>query len=113
MATAVGATQRFVFTSTLAEAAALGALGGIVGTLAGISIAYPLTANLRDAFTLRVAGLALSVHVGSSAVLAGIALGIGVALISALPVARRASNIDVVAELSDARAKSPVLHFRT
>lgn len=104
---ALGATPAMIARGALLEAGALGGLGGLVGTAAGVVTARPLLASMSQ-FTERFQGLRLDVHTTPLVVAVGAVLGIGVSLLAAWRTARRASRLDVSAELvsRDRRAET-------
>jgi putative ABC transport system permease protein len=95
---AIGAPRRILLAGTLAEAGLLGALGGILGVAGGVLVARPLVNGMSSSID-DVTGLRLSVHVSTSAIVAGILLGVATSLFAAFGPARRASKMDVAAEL--------------
>lgn len=95
---AIGGPPRLVLVGTLLEAAVLGALGGVLGVGGGMIIARPLVEGMSNTID-DMTGLRLSMHVSWSAIAAGIALGIATSVFAAFGPARRASRMDVAAEL--------------
>ena len=101
----VGASRRQVFRSVLAEAAAVGLVSSVIGLGLGVLAAVGLEALLR-AF-----GVALplgSLVFGARTVVVGLAVGVGVTVVSAIGPARRAVRIPPVAALDDRRSDSDV-----
>lgn len=96
---ALGGTARTIVGGTIAEGAALGMVGGLVGSAGGALLAHPLTVTLSD-FTKRVIGAAITVHFTANAALAGALLGTVIGAASSWMPARRALRMDVAAELS-------------
>lgn len=95
---AIGAPPRTLLVGTLAEAGVLGVLGGLLGVLGGVLVAGPLVNGMSNTID-EVVGIRLSVHVPPSAVVSGIVLGLATSLFAAYGPARRASRMDVAAEL--------------
>ena len=95
---AIGAPRRILLAGTLAEAAVLGALGGLLGVAGGVLVARPLVDGMSNSID-DVTGLRLSVHVSTFAIVAGVLLGVATSLFAAFGPARRASRMDVAAEL--------------
>lgn len=95
---AIGARPRTILIGTLVEAALLGAVGGLVGVGGGILLARPLVQGMSNTLD-EMTGLTISVHVSTTAIVAGIVLGILTGVAAAIGPARRASRMDVAAEL--------------
>lgn len=90
---AVGASSRQVGTSVVAEALVIGAIGSVLGLLAGIGLAFGLAAVL-NAFDL---GLPIGqMTVLPRTVLVGFGVGLLVTVVSAYAPARRAARIPPV-----------------
>jgi putative ABC transport system permease protein len=100
---ALGGRPRTVITTTVAEMAVLGLLGGIVGCLGGVLVATPIVASFSS-FTETTIGATLSVWVPPSAVAIGLLLGAVLGGGAAVLPARRATRQDVVAELAGREA---------
>jgi putative ABC transport system permease protein len=98
VATAIGASPRSLLTGVLAEAAMLGALGGLLGVAGGVLLARPLVEGMSNTLD-DLTGLRLQVHVPPAALVAGLALGIAASVLSAIGPARRAVRRDASAEL--------------
>jgi putative ABC transport system permease protein len=96
---ALGGTPRLVATTTLAEAFATGAVGGLLGAAGGLVVAGPIVASLSS-YTRRVAGIPLEVHAGTFPLAMGVVLGIVVSLLAAWAPVRRAVRSPAAAELS-------------
>ena len=94
----VGASRRQVFGSVLGEAAIVGLAASAVGLGMGVLAAVALRALLK-AFGVTLPSAPLVVE--TRTVLAGIALGVGVTVVSAIGPARRAVRIAPVAALVD------------
>jgi len=98
---AVGASRRQVFGSVLAEAAAIGAVASAVGVGLGVLAAAGLEALLRGfGITLPAGSLVFEPRTA----LVGLAVGIGVTVISAIGPARRAVRIAPVVAIGDRQA---------
>lgn len=96
---ALGGRRSSVVGATIAEMAALGAVAGVLGTLGGLVVATPIVASFST-FTEEVAGAALATHVPVSALVTGVLLGALLGGGAAVVPARRATRLDVAAELS-------------
>ena len=96
----VGASRRQVFRSVLIEALLLGLVASLVGLGLGVLAALGLEALLKGfGITLPTGPLVFA----SRTVIAGLAVGVGVTVISAVGPARRAVRIPPVAALADYR----------
>jgi putative ABC transport system permease protein len=95
----VGASRTQVFGSVLAESAVVGLVGGVLGVLFGIAVAYGLTALLNTALHAGVPNH--SIVLGSRSVLAGLAIALVVTVASALIPAVRATRTSPLAALRD------------
>jgi putative ABC transport system permease protein len=96
----VGASRRQVFRSVLIEALLLGLVASLVGLGLGVLSALGLEALLKGfGITLPTGPLVFA----SRTVIAGLAVGVGVTVISAIGPARRAVRIPPVAALADYR----------
>ena len=96
---ALGGRPRTVLGATVAEQVAIGAVGGLLGSLGGVVVASPIIASLST-FTESSAGVALQVHLTASSVVTGLVLGMLLGGAAALLPARRAARLDIAAELS-------------
>ncbi len=97
----VGASRRQLFRSVLLEAAILGLAASVVGLALGVLTALGLEALLKGF------GIALPsgpLVFGGRTVVAGIVVGLGVTVVSAVSPARRAVRIPPVAALADYQA---------
>ncbi len=111
---ALGGSGRTVISGALAEAAAIGAVGGVLGTIGGLLIARPITATLAD-FTRRFVGIPVSVHATAAPWILGVVVGIGVAVVASIVPVRRALRLDVASELADRELRAetaPALRLR-
>ena len=96
----VGASRRQVFRSVLIEALLLGLVASLVGLGLGVLSALGLEALLKGfGITLPTGPLVFA----SRTVVAGLAVGVGVTVLSAIGPARRAVRIPPVAALADYR----------
>src|SRR5205085_1169148 len=75
-----------------------GAVGGLLGTAAGIALAGPMVLSVSKQIEKQV-GVGISVHKSGLSVVIGLALGVVVAALAAWLPARRASRRDITAEL--------------
>jgi putative ABC transport system permease protein len=98
VAAALGATPRITVVGVLAEAVAQGVVGGALGSLGGWALAHPLVQSLSDQ-TEMFAGIHLHVHASTRTLLVGPLLGAVTASVAAWVPARRATRLDVAAEL--------------
>ncbi|HYZ93580.1 MAG TPA: ABC transporter permease [Actinomycetota bacterium] len=98
VAAAIGGKPRTIVGGALVEGATLGVVGGLLGAVAGILVAYPVLASFQF-LTERAAGLTMRVHLSAAPFVTGAVLGALLGLVAAARPARRASRIDVVAEL--------------
>lgn len=99
---AVGASRAQVMGSVLGESLVIGVLAAAVGLGAGVGLAVMLKAGLTAlGFDLPATGLVVSLRT----VVAGLAVGTLVTVISAIVPARRASRIPPVAALQDVTAE--------
>lgn len=96
---ALGGTRRHVFVGALVQAGVLGAAGGLLGAGLAALAAYPLTASVSQ-FTLGIAGIRVDALPSQTPVVAAVIMGSVVAVIAAWRPARRATRVDVAAELS-------------
>ena len=101
----VGASRRQVFGSVLAEAAITGLASSVIGLGLGVLAALGLEALLRGFGITLPAG---SLVFAPRTVLVGLAVGVGVTVVSAVGPARHAVHIPPVAALSDRQADSDV-----
>src|SRR5206468_3394181 len=97
---ALGGTRRTLMAGALAEAGALGLVGGLLGVPGGIVLARPIVGSLAR-FTENIVALPLRVHVSAVSVLAGAGIGIAMAIVGAALAARKALRLDISAELSN------------
>jgi putative ABC transport system permease protein len=99
----VGASRRQVFRSVLTEAAVVGGVASAVGVGLGVAAAVGLEALLRGfGITLPAGSLVFEPRTA----VVGLAVGIGVTVISAIGPARRATTIAPVAAISEREAGS-------
>jgi putative ABC transport system permease protein len=95
----VGASRTQVFGSVLGESAVVGLVGGALGVLFGIGVAYGLAGLLNTALHAGVPSH--SIVLGARSVLAGLAIGLVVTVVSALIPAVRATRTSPLAALRD------------
>jgi putative ABC transport system permease protein len=101
----VGASRRQVFRSVLGEAAIVGAVSSAVGVGLGVLAALGLEALLRGfGITLPTGPLVFEART----VIVGLAVGIGVTVISAVSPARRAVRVPPVAAITDRQGDTEV-----
>jgi putative ABC transport system permease protein len=98
VAAALGGKPSTIVGGTLAEGALLGIAGGLVGAGAGVLIAYPVLSSFQF-LTERAAGLTMQMHLSFAPFVTGAAIGAVLGVLAAIRPARRASRIDIVAEL--------------
>jgi putative ABC transport system permease protein len=102
---ALGASRSQVFRSVLAEAAIVGAVSSVVGLGLGVAAALGLVALLRGfGITLPTGPLVFEARTA----LVGLALGIGVTVLSAIGPARRAVRIPPVAAMTERQEQTDV-----
>lgn len=94
----LGATSKVLVGGPVGEALALGAVGGLLGSLAGIALAGPMVRSVGKQIEKSV-GVGMAVHVSSAVVGIGVVLGAVVAALAAWLPARRAGRADITAEL--------------
>jgi putative ABC transport system permease protein len=101
----VGASRRQVFRSVLGEAAIVGAISSVVGVALGVLAALGLEALLRGfGITLPTGPLVFEARTA----VVGLAVGIGVTVISAITPARRAVRVPPVAAIADRQGGTEV-----
>lgn len=98
IAAAIGSTPRITVVGALAEAAAQGVVGGVLGSAAGWGLAHPLVASLSQQVEM-FSGIHVHVHTSIPTLLVGPLLGALIAAWAAWVPARRATRLDVAAEL--------------
>ena len=97
---AIGGTPRTVTFGVLAEAAILGAAGGVLGIFMGLLAARPFVDNLST-YSEQQAGLHLGVHATAGSMVIGVAIGLIACVAAAVVPARRAARLDIAGELVD------------
>ncbi len=100
---ALGGHPRTVVGTTVIEMLVLGAVGGVLGSFGGVVVARPIVASLST-FTESIAGAPLTTHMSLSSLVTGLVLGMGLGGLAALIPARRATRMDIAAELSGREA---------
>ena len=106
VAAAVGATPRRIAAGLIAEAAVIGAAGGLLGT-AGAAVVGRAFVDSLSVQVERTAGLHLSTHVPPSLVAVGLTIGVVVAVVAAVRPARAAARLDLAGELSERDRRDP------
>jgi putative ABC transport system permease protein len=106
LAAAVGASPRFATRGIMAEAVLLGAAGGALGVLGAALVGGAFVSTLATQVE-RISGLRLGVAVPLWVGLAGVAMGVLLALIAAARTARAAARLDLAAELSERERHDP------
>ena len=96
---ALGASARDVVTGVVAESVVVGALGSVLAVLGGAVIASAFVDKLSNELAKQT-GLRASVAMSTSAIVMGVVIAIGVSVVASIGPARRASRLDLVAELS-------------
>lgn len=109
---ALGGSGRLLVGGTLAEAAVLGALGGLLGVAGGTLLAHPISGGI-DQVTQQLAGVPLEITTPPSAVVVGVLVGLLVAIGVAVGPARRAGRLDVAAELANRGQREEALAHRS
>jgi putative ABC transport system permease protein len=95
----VGASRSQVFGSVLAESAVVGLVGGALGMVLGIGVAYGLTALLNTALNAGVPSH--TIVLGGTSLVIGIVTGLVVTVLSALIPAVRSTRTSPLAALRD------------
>jgi putative ABC transport system permease protein len=96
---AVGATPRDIVVGLVAESVVVGIFGSVLAVLGGQLIATAFVGTLSNEIAKHT-GLRIGVTTSPSAIVLGVIVALGVSVLASLPPARRASRIDLVAELS-------------
>jgi putative ABC transport system permease protein len=99
IAAALGASPLSTLVGFLAEAALLGAAGSVVGVLLGAIIARPVVASASD-LTQQFVGVNVPVVVEPGVVVAGLGIGILLAVLAAIVPSLSASKTPIATELS-------------
>ena len=99
IAAALGASPLSTLVGFLAEAALLGAAGSVVGVLLGAIIARPVVASASD-LTQQFVGVNVPVVVEPGVVVAGLGIGVLLALLAAIVPSLSASKTPIATELS-------------
>jgi putative ABC transport system permease protein len=96
---AVGASPATLVIGPLLEAAILGVIGGLVGSLGGIVLARPIVSTVSH-ITLGLVGIPITVHTSSSTFITGLIVGVVIGLVAAAQPIRRSLRADIAAEIS-------------
>ena len=96
----LGEGRRLLVAGVLTEAGAIGAAGGLLGWAGGSVLAAPLVSSLSH-ISEQLLGLRITVHLSYWLALAGLLLGVGVAVVTALLTVRSATGLDLAAELHE------------
>jgi putative ABC transport system permease protein len=111
LASALGARPAAVVTGIAIEAGAVGVIGGTVGAGFGLLVSHALVASESRSLE-RIAGVSLQTDVRATSVLITMALAVAAAVAAAIRPARRASGLDLAAELSERREPAAVASSR-
>jgi putative ABC transport system permease protein len=96
---ALGGSGSLLVWGTVAEVGVLGLIGGLLGIGGGVAVAIPVSASL-EGFTRKLAGIPIDITVRPQAVVVALVVGVAVSVLVALGPARRATRLDVAAELA-------------
>jgi putative ABC transport system permease protein len=96
---ALGATPRDVVIGLVSESVVVGVLGSILAVIGGQLIATAFIGTLSSEIAKHT-GLRSGITTPPSAIVLGVIVVLGVSVLASLPPARRASRLDLVAELS-------------
>jgi putative ABC transport system permease protein len=96
---AVGAPPSVLIVGLLIEVGALGAVGGLLGALAGAAIARPVLAALNSV-TIHLVGIPLNVRTTGWTLLVGVVVGVVIGLLATIRPLWRSRRLDIAAELS-------------
>ena len=111
---ALGGRSRTIVGGTMVETGLLGLVGGVLGGAGAIVLARPITASMST-FTTRFIGVPVTVHVSAMPFVFGAILGALIGAAAAWLPARRATRMDVAAELSNRQMRdetAPPLRVR-
>ena len=100
---AAGATGRQVFASVMGEAVVVGAVGGLLGLVAGVGAALGLRALVAN---LGVTVTDSSLVITGRTILVAVTVGLGVTLLAAVGPARRAARVAPVAALRESTSET-------
>ncbi|HWE70188.1 MAG TPA: FtsX-like permease family protein [Acidimicrobiales bacterium] len=108
---AVGAPLSVLIAGPLIEVGALGAVGGLLGALAGAVIARPVLATLNNV-TIHLVGIPLTVRTTGWTLLVGVVVGMVIGLLATIRPLLRSLRLDITAELSsrEQRERTSVRH---
>lgn len=96
---AVGAPPGRLTRNVLAESAVLGLIGGVLGIAIGTLIARPVVRSIASVITEQASGLRVDVYLPPVVFIVSMVIGVGTAVVASIIPARRASRIDLAAEL--------------
>lgn len=108
-ASALGASRREILGGVLVEGAVIGALGGVVGLGLGAFVAKTFVDSLSRQLQ-RATGLRVGLVVAPTALVIGVAVGVGVCVLASLGPGWRAARRDLSAELSERGRYAPSPH---
>jgi putative ABC transport system permease protein len=108
---AVGAPPAVLMVGPLIEVGVLGAVGGLLGALAGAVIAGPVLSTLNSV-TIHLAGIPLRVRTTGWTLVVGVVVGVVIAVLATIRPVFRSLRSDIAAELSsrDQRERASVRH---
>ena len=86
---ALGGSSRVLVWGTLAEAAVLGLVGGLLGIAGGLAVSVPVSASIGHVMR-QVAGIPLDIGLRGPAIVVAVGVGVAVSVLAALGPARRA-----------------------
>jgi putative ABC transport system permease protein len=98
---ALGAPRRLLLGGALMEAASLGLVGGIAGSVAARFVASYVVNGMNSSFTEKILGVPISVHLTPAAAVVGLLMGTLLGVAAAIVPVRRALRMDISAELSN------------
>ncbi|HZQ27107.1 MAG TPA: FtsX-like permease family protein [Acidimicrobiales bacterium] len=94
----LGAPNRLLGATIVSEAAVSGLVGGALGSMGAVALAYPLTGTLSH-LTERITGVRVGVHPSALALGAGVVLALVASAVAAWPSVARLRQLDAVARL--------------
>lgn len=96
---AVGASPSRVTGGIVGESAVLGVMGAALGIAAGVTAAGPMVHSIASVIQEQASGMRIDVHLPVGVYVLGFVVGVLVAVLASIVPARRASRIDLAAEL--------------